>query len=207
MDFQPPKKLLENLDAGETLITGIKNVRLGARPDYFFLTDIRIIYFDEKHLGRYDLSSIPFSKLQEVSAQIGPIRYGSLTIASEEGVTIDLNKIPKGGVEPFVAALENAINSIAVEPISINVKKGLMGKEWSFTKPAEMLLRSRPATEAPAPAAVSAPAPTPGPAAAPAPAPASTAQAVGDPLKALQMRLVKGEITREQYEELRKYLG
>ena len=97
MDFQPPKKLLENLDGGETLITGIKNVRLGARPDYFFLTDIRIIYFDEKHLGRYDLSSIPFSKLQEVSAQIGPIRYGSLKITSEEGVTIDLNKIPKGG--------------------------------------------------------------------------------------------------------------
>jgi hypothetical protein len=124
MDFQPPKKLMENLDAGETLIAGLKNVRLGARPDYFFLTGNRIIYFDEKHLGRYDLSSIPFSKLQEVSAQIGPIRYGSLKITSEEGVTIDLNKIPKGGVEPFVTALENAINAIAVEPISINVKKG-----------------------------------------------------------------------------------
>jgi hypothetical protein len=90
-------------------------------------------------------------------------------------------------VEPFVTALENAINAIAVEPISINVKKGLIGKEWSFTKPAEMLLRSRPATEAPAPS--------------------STAPAVDDPLKALQMRLVKGEITKEQYEELRKYLG
>jgi hypothetical protein len=177
MDFKPPKKLLENLDAGETLITGLKNVRLGARPDYFFLTGSRIIYFDEKHLGRYDLSSIPFSKLQEVSAQIGPIRYGSLKITSEEGVTIDLNKIPKGDVEPFVTALENAINAM----------KGLMGKEWSFTKPAEMLLRSRPATEAPAPS--------------------STAPAVDDPLKALQMRLVKGEITKEQYEELRKYLG
>ena len=32
MDFQPPKKLMENLDSGETLITGLKNVRLGARP-------------------------------------------------------------------------------------------------------------------------------------------------------------------------------
>jgi len=201
MDFKPPKKLMENLDAGETLITGLKNVRLGARPDYFFLTGSRIIYFDEKHLGRYDLNSIPFSKLQEVSAQIGPIRYGSLKITSEEGVTIDLNKIPKGDVEPFVTALENAINAIAVEPISINVKKGLMGKEWSFTKPAEMLLRSRPTTEAPAPA------PAPALAAAPAPAPSSTAPAVDDPLKALQMRLVKGEITKEQYEELRKYLG
>ena len=201
MDFKPPKKLMENLDAGETLIAGLKNVRLGARPDYFFLTGNRIIYFDEKHLGRYDLSSIPFSKLQEVSAQIGPIRYGSLKITSEEGVTIDLNKIPKGGVEPFVTALENAINAIAVEPISINVKKGLMGKEWSFTKPAEMLLRSRPANEAPAPA------PAPVLAAPPAPAPSSPAPAVDDPLKALQMRLVKGEITKEQYEELRKYLG
>ena len=190
MDFKPPKKLLENLDGGETLITGLKNVRLGARPDYFFLTETRIIYFDEKHLGRYDLSSIPFSKLQEVSAQIGPIRYGSLKITSEEGLTIDLNKIPKGDVEPFVTALEDAINAIAVEAISINVKKGLMGKEWSFTKPAEMLLRSRPATEAPAPA----------------PAPIYAAPVSDDPLKALQMRLVKGEITKEQYEEMRQYL-
>jgi hypothetical protein len=186
MDFKPPKKLLENLDGGETLITGLKNVRLGARPDYFFLTENRIIYFDEKHLGRYDLSSIPFSKLQEVSAQIGPIRYGSLKITSEEGLTIDLNKIPKGDVEPFVTALENAINAIAVEAISINVKKSLMGKKWSFTKPAEMLLRSRPATDAPAPS--------------------SAAPVSDDPLRALQMRLVKGEITKEQYEEMRQYL-
>jgi len=186
MDFQPPKKLMEHLDSGETLITGLKNARLGAKPDYFFLTDVRIIYFDEKHLGRYDLSSIPFAKLQEVSAQIGPIRYGSLTITSEEGVTIDLNKIPKGNVEPFVTALEDAINAIAVEPISINVKKGLMGMEWNFTKPAEMLLRSRPL--------------------APSPAPTQVAPVSDDPLKVLQMRFVKGEITKEQYEEMKNFL-
>ena len=42
MDFQPPKKLMENLVSGETLITGLKNSRLGAKPDYFFLTDVRI---------------------------------------------------------------------------------------------------------------------------------------------------------------------
>ena len=186
MDFEPPKRLLEHLEAGEALITGIKNVRIGARPDYFFLTDRRIIYFDEKHLGRYDMSSIPFSKLQEMSAQIGPIRFGSIEITSEEGATIGLDKIPKGDVEPFVTALEKAINAIAIEPISINVKKGLAGKGWGFTKPAEMVLRSRPATEAPVPA--------------------SAAPVSDDPLRALQMRLVKGEITKEQYEEMRKFL-
>ncbi len=191
MNFEPPKKLQENLDAGEILVTGIKNARIGAKPDYFFLTDRRIIYFDEKHLGRYDLNSIPFSKLLELNAQIGPIRFGSLTIASEEGATNGLNKIPKGDVEPFVEALENAINAIAVEPITINVKKSLMGKEWNFTKPAEMLLRSRPVTGAPAFA----------------PAPATAAPVSVDPLKALQMRFVKGEITKEQYEEMRKFLG
>ncbi len=177
---------MENLDSGETIVAGLKNARLGAKPDYFFLTDVRIIYFDEKHLGRYDLSSIPFAKLQEVSAQIGPIRYGSLKITSEEGVTIDLNKIPKGNVEPFVTALEDAINAIAVEPISINVKKGLMGMEWSFTKPAEMLLRSRPS--------------------APSPAPTQVAPVGDNPLKVLQMRFVKGEITKEQYEEMKNFL-
>ena len=188
MEFGPPKKLMEHLEAGEALITGIKNARIGAKPDYFFLTDVRIIYFDEKHLGRYDLSSIPFAKLQEMNAQIGPIRYGSLKITSEEGVTIDLDKIPKGNVELFVTALEDAINAIAVEPKSINVKKGLMGKEWSFTEPAEMLLRSRPESRAPTPA------PTP------------VAPASDDPLKALQMRFVKGEITKEQYEEMKQFL-
>ena len=66
-----------------------------------------------------------------------------------------------------------------------------MGKEWSFTKPAEMLLRSRPVTGAPALA----------------PAPATAAPVSVDPLKALQMRFVKGEITKEQYEEMRKFLG
>ena len=53
-----------------------------------------------------------------------------------------------------------------------------------------MLLRARPATEAPAPA----------------PAPVPVALVSDDPLRALQMRLVKGEITKEQYEEMRKYL-
>ncbi len=168
------------------MVTGIKNARIGAKPDYFFLTDRRIIYFDEKHLGRYDLNSIPFSKLLELNAQIGPIRYGSLTIASEEGATNGLNKIPKGDVEPFVEALEKAINAIAVEPITINVKKSLMGKEWNFTKPAEMLLRSRPL--------------------APSPAPTQVAPVSDDPLKFLQMRFVKGEITKEQYEEMKNFL-
>lgn len=46
-----------------------------------------------------------------------PIRYGSLKITNEEGLAIDLSKIPKGDVEPFVTALENAINAIAVEPV------------------------------------------------------------------------------------------
>ena len=125
-----------------------------------------------------------------MGAQIGPIRYGSLKITSEEGVTIDLDKIPKGNVEPFVTALEDAINAIAVEPISINVKKGLMGMEWSFTKRAEMLMRSRPEPKTPVPT----PAPTP------------VASVSDDPLKALQMRFVKGEITKEQYEEMKQFL-
>jgi len=121
-----------------------------------------------------------------MGAQIGPIRFRSLRITSEEGATIDLDKIPKGNVEPFVTALEAAINAVAIEPITINVKKGLAGQGWSFTKPAEMVLRSRPAAVDP----IHAPA----------------VQAVGDPLRALQMRLVNGEISKEQYEEMRKIL-
>ena len=91
-------------------------------------------------------------------------------------------------MEPFVTALEDAINGIAVEPISINVKKELTIMEWNFTKPAKMLPRSRLEPRAPTPA------PTP------------MSPASDDPLKALQMRFVNGEIIKERYKEMKQFL-
>ena len=184
MEFEPPKKLEEYLENGEPLITGIKNVRIGVKPEYYFLTDRRIICFNEKHFGQYDLSSIPFTKIKEIEAQIGPVFYGSVQITSEEGQSYDINQIPKEYVEPFLDKLEDAINAIAVEPITINLKKTLTGKTWSFTKPAETVFRSKAASPEVSP----------------------TTQAEIDPLKALQMRFVRGEISKDQYEDMKKTL-
>ena len=62
------------------------------------------------------------------------------------------------------------------------------GRSLLGARVAEMLLRSRPEPRAPTHA------PTP------------VAPASDDPLKVLQMRFVKSEITKEQYEEMKQFL-
>jgi len=73
----------------------------------------------------------------------------------------------------FIDALENAYNSIAVEPISIKHEKDLLGKAtWEFNKPAEMIVRQR-SSDQPKPSE--------------------------DPLDQLKMKFIRGEISEEEY--------
>ena len=64
------------------------------------------------------------------------MRFGSIEFMKEkEKKPVTISKVPKDEIEPFIEALELAINNIAVEPISIERRKGLMGKmEWKFKK-------------------------------------------------------------------------
>lgn len=186
MSIEAPEQVYENLAAGEDLIIGLETWSARKKPEYAFLTDRRVLYFNEKMLGRYDLKTIPYAKLLEMKASTGRLMYGVIQFKSEEKGYIRLNNVLKDQIEPFVQALETAINNIAVEPITIKRSKSLGGKRtWAFKKSAEMLFKTRTPetgilTRQP--------------------------QVKEDPLKALKMRFVKGEITKEEYLEMKKLL-
>jgi hypothetical protein len=179
-----PQGIRDTLTSGEQVHKVLKTFSLVNKPEYTLLTDRRILYFNEKFLGRYDLSDIPYSKLESISAERGRMRFSSITFQKEnEKKSIAISRVPKDDIEPFIESLELAINNIAVEPISIERRKGLMGKmEWKFTKDTEMLFKARPAD-------------------------AGTLErrdfikedVPTDPLKTLKMRFVMGEISEEEY--------
>ncbi len=152
------------------------------------LTDSRIIYFNEKHLGRYDLVVIPYTQLKLMFAERGRVSYGSIRFQKENGEEVSLKKVPKKAIEPFVDELEKAMNRIAVEPIGIIRNKGHLGKQsWSFEKTSETLFRSM--------------------AVPPPPPPPNFQQPQQSPLDMLNMRYARGEITQEEYQRMRQTLG
>jgi len=182
-----PAQLLDNLAKGEEVKRSLKTQSLLNIPEYTFLTNRRIIYYNQKILGRFDLIDIPYSRLAAMKAERGRVSFGSMRFTSEDGDEIVLKKIPKKEIEEFVLALEVAINNVAVEAIRIKRKKGLLGKmEWEFKKSAEMIFRSRsPDSEALA-------------------YQSQTRGIDQDPLNELKLRLARGEITMEQYLEREK---
>ena len=191
MSFELPKGITDNLAASERIHKVLKTRSIVNKPEYTILTDRRILYFDEKFLGRYDLVDIPYSKLVEVKAERDRVRSGSIRFTSEElKKPIKLNKVPKKSIEPFIEALEIALNNVAVAPISIKRSKGLAGKmKWEFKKTPEMLFKSRPAD-------------------------CSSLERRGffreeankEALQSLKLRFVKGEITEEEYLRMRELL-
>jgi hypothetical protein len=168
-----PGAVKENLSSGEEVIRYLKTFEVVERPDYIILTNLRVAYFDEKHLGRYVFKSIPFEKLLQIRAHRGAVLWGEISFKSEDGTVILLERVDHRDLEGFMDALENAYNSIAVEPISIKHEKDLLGKAtWEFNKPAEMIVRQR-SSDQPKPSE--------------------------DPLDQLKMRLIRGEISEEEY--------
>jgi hypothetical protein len=183
-----PKGLLENLKQGEAVIEALKTSSIASKPDWTILTDSRVIYFNEKHLGRYDMVVIPFTQLKLMVAERGMVAHGSIQFQKENGEEVKLERVPKKDIEPFVNALETAMNLIAVEPIGIIRTKGLMGKQsWVFEKTAETLFRS-----------ISTPPPPP---------PGYQPPPQQSPLEMLNMRYARGEITQEEFQRMRQTLG
>jgi len=181
MEMELPEKLQEQLEPGEKVLSALKTTTIASRPDYTVLTDRRIMYFNDKHLGRFELIVIPYSKLQTMKAERGLITFGKLLFRNENGEEISLNKVKKEQIESFVESLEKAINSIAVEPISIKRRKQLgSNMVWEFEKPAELIFRSQAALEKQAD--------------------------VHRPLDMLKMRYVKGEITETEYKRMKNFL-
>jgi len=187
MDLSAPDVIYEHLDSGEEILKMVKTRSVRGIPEFLFLTDRRVIYYNKKVLGRYDIKGIPYSKLSEMEAHTGKVRNGSIIFRDEENEVINLDKIPNDQIEPFISALETAINNIAVEPISIDRSRGLLGnRNWSFNKAEELVIKSR----------------------------APETRVIGekpekeeeDPLQALKLRFVKGEITKDEYLEMKELL-
>lgn len=186
-----PKGIQETLVANERVHKVLKTVSIINKPEYTVLTDRRILYFNEKILNRYDLEDIPYSKLMEMKAERGRVRFGSIEFKSEEmKKPIKLSKVPKKDIEPFIAALEIAMNNVAVEPISIKRSKGLIGKmRWEFKKTPETLFKSRPAEADSLERR-----------------PFSKGEPEADPLRKLKLRFVNGEISEEEYLRMKELL-
>jgi hypothetical protein len=168
-----PSGLKENLSPGEEVIGFLKTFEITERPDYIILTNIRLVYFDERHLGRYAFKSIPLQKLLQIKAHRGAVIWGEISFKSEDGTVIVLERVSRKDLEGFIDSLETAYNRIAVEPVSMKHEGDLLGMaEWEFNKPEEMVFRQQPSDQ-----------PKP----------------IEDPLNELKMRFARGEISEEEY--------
>jgi hypothetical protein len=168
-----PGEVKENLSPGEEVVSYLRTFEIVERPNYIILTNIRIVYFNEKHLGRYEFMSIPFQKILQMRAYRGVLLWGDISFKTEDGAVVLLENVDHDDLEGFIDALETAYNRIAVEPISIKHNRDLLGKEtWEFNKPEEIIFRQQPSAQP---------------------------NQSEDPLNQLKMMFIKGEISEEEY--------
>jgi hypothetical protein len=168
-----PDGVKKNLSPGEEVVSYLKSFVIAERTNYLILTNQRLVYFDEKYLGRYVFKSLPLQKILQVSAHKGAIVWGEVSIKMEDGTYYSVERVSRNDMVNFIDAFEIEYNGIAVEPVSIKHKGELLGMaDWEFNKPAEMIFRQNPATQS---------------------------IPVEDPLVQLKMRFVKGEISEEEY--------
>ena len=145
-----PKQVHDNLTPGESVACCVQT-SMDLNPTYIVVTNKRVVCYDKKALGRYDLSAIPYSKIFKIIGKKGKMR-GALTILGEErGMVIDVEKLKNDEILQVIETIKNEINKVALEPISIMRKKKLMGEEWHLHKPKENLVRT---VAAPAPHAM-----------------------------------------------------
>ncbi len=57
-----PDGVKKNLSPGEEIICYLRSFVIAELTNYIILTNIRLIYFDEKHLGRYDLQILALAE-------------------------------------------------------------------------------------------------------------------------------------------------
>jgi len=180
-----PKSVVRHIEPDEKVLFAIKKKVSLEKPKWLLVTDRRIIYLDEKVLGRYDLKAIPYQKLEKVTVKLG-IMSSEFVIEGEENITLKLGWMNKEEARKAINAIKDALNAIAIEPVSIGVSKGLTSETWVLNKPKEFVTRTMPAYQA-----------TP------------QAPAKEDPLeklKKLKELYDMGVISQEEYEEKRKKL-
>jgi hypothetical protein len=124
----------------------------------------------------------------EMDAETGRLGLGYITFTNENNEKIELTRVPNSEILLFIRSLEKAINDVAIEPISIKRSRGLISKmSWNFKKTPETIFKSK-LNEVDS---------------------SSSGKSMihyQDPLKVLQTRFVKGEISKEEYQEMKTIL-
>ncbi|ACJ16940.1 hypothetical protein, conserved [Thermococcus onnurineus NA1] len=187
MEKELPKAVLRHLEHGEEVLFSIRKKISLEKPKWLLVTDRRIIYLDEKILGRYEMKAIPYQKLEQITVKLG-VMSSEFIIQGEENITLRLGWMNKEEARKAINAIKDALNAIAVEPVSIDVKKGLTSETWTLKKPKEFITRTVPAE-----AIVQHP-------------PAKKEEDPLEKLKKLKELYDMGVITQEEYEEKRKKL-
>lgn len=136
-----PKKLLQNLEAGEAILGTTKRVLPTEKPKWLIATQRRIMMFDEKILGRYTLKSIPYEKIERITFFKG-ILASKITIKVEDGESIELNWMGKKDSIKFMEAVEEAIKNIAIEQPTLERNKGILREKITLIKPKEIIART-----------------------------------------------------------------
>ena len=135
-----PKKLRENLEPDEQVLYYTKKNPSLEKPKWLVVTDRRLIYFDEKILGRYDMMSIPYEKIERIDYVRG-IASADFKITLEDGTVVELGWMRKKQGQEAMEAIKEAIEAIAIEPPTLEKKKGLTREEWVLVKPKEAVVR------------------------------------------------------------------
>ncbi|MEA1993085.1 MAG: PH domain-containing protein [Euryarchaeota archaeon] len=136
-----PAFVQKNLDPNEQVLHTLKKrLRIEAKPKWLVVTNRRILFIDEKLFGRYDLFGIPYEKLETVEFKAG-IVASRFRVTKEDGKKMELSWLSKEEAKGTIQTIRNALNEIAVEPITIQKKKGLKSEEWKLNKPRETVSR------------------------------------------------------------------
>ena len=184
-----PKSVMRHLEPSEKVLFAIKKKISLEKPKWLLVTDRRVIYLDEKVLGRYDLKAIPYQKLEQVTVKLG-IMSSEFLIEGEENIKLKLGWMNKEEARKAINAIKDALNTIAVEPVSIDVQKKLTSETWVLKKPKELITRTAPSGDF-----VNSTPPT-----------AKTEEDPLEKLKKLKELYDMGIITQEEYEEKREKL-
>ena len=139
-----PKAVETNLAADERVLHVVrasKTLSIDLTPNTLAVTDQRVILVDHKVMGRYELKDIPYSKLETVHFEQG-IAASHFTLKPEDGEAIDVSWLSKQEARRAIETIRDALDEIAVEPVSIQRTKRMLGREeWVLHKPQELVYR------------------------------------------------------------------
>ena len=179
-----PTPVSRILHPDEKVLKVMRQIVLARWPKWLIITSKRIVYYDQKIFGRYELRDFPYSKIELILCRVG--LFATLFyVRKEGGEELRIPWLKKMEIRSVFETIYNALNKVAIEPISIKKRKFFIGEEFILEKPAEVVSRMAMASGKAWPTE-------------------GEAESIEERLRKLKELLEKGLITREEYEHHRK---